>query len=90
MTSLKYNTGEINRIESLNFDDLVEGSKFYKDVRIRESIIEFDPNIYFTLYEKSVFLLLLKTFYFCNSFSLFLYSDFNNDKICDVTYLPSW
>jgi hypothetical protein len=45
ITTLKYNTGKGNRIESLDFDVLAEGSKFYKGVRIHKSVIELDPKI---------------------------------------------
>tara|TARA_B110000503_G_scaffold82562_1_gene125952 strand:+ start:377 stop:1249 length:873 start_codon:yes stop_codon:yes gene_type:complete len=45
ITTLKYNTGKGNRIESLDFDVLAEGSKFYKGVRIHKSVVELDPNI---------------------------------------------
>ena len=36
-----------NRIESLDFDVLVDGSKFYEGLRIHESVKELQPNIYF-------------------------------------------
>jgi hypothetical protein len=36
-----------NRIESLDFDVLVDGSKFYKGLRIHVSVKELQPNIYF-------------------------------------------
>ena len=35
-----------NRIESLDFDVLVDGSKFYEGLRIHESVKELHPIIY--------------------------------------------
>ena len=45
ITTQKYNTAKGNRIESLDFDVLAEGSKFYKGVRVHKSVIELDPKI---------------------------------------------
>ena len=47
ITTQKYNTGKGNRVESLEFDILAEGSRFYKGVRIHKSVIELNPDISF-------------------------------------------